>query len=267
METLIEFSNYSFSYKGAKVKAVEDVSFKISRGEYVSIIGPTGAGKTTLCRSVVGLIPSIYTGKITGEINVLGKPITSYHGSELSATIGYVHQDVENLGIPREEIKKRIDDALHLVHLEDYRTRHPFYLSGGQRQRVVLATALAMNPDILILDEATSEIDPLGAEEIMVVTKELNDIGKTIIMIEHNMEEVSRFTNRTIVLDKGHVLANDTTEAVLTNLDLMDNLNIYPPEVTQLFMQLRRRGAAIDEIPMTVDGAIEKLRALLKKTN
>lgn len=284
METLIEFSNYSFSYKGAKVKAVEDVSFKISRGEYVSIIGPTGAGKTTLCRSVVGLIPSIYTGKITGEINVLGKPITSYHGSELSATIGYVHQDaesqilmtnvekeiafpLENLGIPREEIKKRIDDALHLVHLEDYRTRHPFYLSGGQRQRVVLATALAMNPDILILDEATSEIDPLGAEEIMVVTKELNDIGKTIIMIEHNMEEVSRFTNRTIVLDKGHVLANDTTEAVLTNLDLMDNLNIYPPEVTQLFMQLRRRGVAIDEIPMTVDGAIEKLRALLKKTN
>ena len=172
---------------------------------------------------------------------------------------------LENLAVPRNEIKERIDYALELVHLEDYRTRHPFYLSGGQRQRVVLATALAMQPEVLILDEATSEIDPLGAEEIMTVTKELNDLGKTIIMIEHNMEEVSRFADRIIVVDKGVVRADDVTEKVLTDMDMLDDLKIYPPEVTQLFVELKKRGLEVEHIPMTVEQAVTELKRLLNK--
>ena len=282
METLIEFSNYSFRYKGAKTSALQDVSFKINRGEYVSIIGPTGAGKTTICRSVLGLIPSLYGGEASGEIWVMGKKVEEYNVAQISAAVGYVHQDaesqimmtniekeiafpLENLAVPRNEIKERIDRALELVHLEDYRTRHPFYLSGGQRQRVVLATALAMNPDVLILDEATSEIDPLGAEEIMTVTKELNDIGKTIIMIEHNMEEISRFADRIIVVDKGMVRADDITEKVLTDMDMLDELKIYPPEVTQLFVELKKRGLEVEHIPMTVEQAVAELKRLLSK--
>lgn len=281
MDTLIELSNYSFRYRGAKENAVEDVSFKINKGEFVAIVGPTGAGKTTLCRSMIGLIPSLFTGKQQGEVTVLGKPTTSYKVEELSSVVGYVHQDaesqilmtniekeiifpLENLAYPREEIWKRLESALKLVHLEEYRNRHPFYLSGGQRQRVVLATALAMQPDILILDEATSEIDPLGAEEIITVTRELNEQGKTIIMLEHNMEEIAKFADRIIVLDQGKVVADGTTEEVLTNMALLDRLNIYPPEVTQLFIELEKRGVKFDHIPVVIEEAEAMLRAFLE---
>ncbi len=280
MGKLIEFRNFSFAYRGAKENAVEDISFCVHEGEFLSIVGPTGAGKTTLCRSMIGLIPSLFSGKQTGELEILGKPAKSYKVEELATVIGYVHQDaesqilmtniekeivfpLENLGLPRAEIKKRLEDALHLVHLEDYRNRHPFYLSGGQRQRVVLATALAMQPDILILDEATSEIDPLGAEEIMTVTKELNDLGKTIILIEHNMEEVAKFADRILVLDQGRLLADDTAEKVLTDLELLDRLNIYPPEVTQLFIKLTKAGMQFDHIPVTLEDAEALLRTYL----
>lgn len=280
MGKLIEFRNFSFAYRGAKENAVEDISFCVHEGEFLSIVGPTGAGKTTLCRSMIGLIPSLFSGKQEGELEILGKPAKSYKVEELATVIGYVHQDaesqilmtniekeivfpLENLGLPRAEIKKRLEDALHLVHLEDYRNRHPFYLSGGQRQRVVLATALAMQPDILILDEATSEIDPLGAEEIMTVTKELNDLGKTIILIEHNMEEVAKFADRILVLDQGRLLADDTAEKVLTDLELLDRLNIYPPEVTQLFIKLTKAGMQFDHIPVTLEDAEALLRTYL----
>jgi len=280
MEPLIKVSNYSFTYRGAKIKAVDDVSFHVNRGEFLAIIGPTGSGKTTICRSLVGLIPHLYNGKSSGSIEVLGKPIQEYSIEHLASIIGYVHQDaesqilmtnvekeivfpLENLGLPRDVIKDRLERALKLVHLEDYRNRHPYYLSGGQRQRVVLATALAMNPDILILDEAVSEIDPLGAEEIITVAKELNDLGKTIIFIEHNMEEVSRFSDRIIVLEEGKMLAQGNTQEVLTNVDLLDKLQIYPPEVTQLFIALSKRGIQIEKIPINVDEAVELLRELL----
>lgn len=282
METLIELSNYSFSYRGSKVKALDDVSFKINKGEYVSIIGPTGAGKTTICRAFLQLIPTLYNGKISGDILVQGKPIKDYTVAQLSSIIGYVHQDaesqimmtnvekeiafpLENLGVPRDEMIERVENALKLVHLESYRTRHPYYLSGGQRQRVVLATALAMNPDVLVFDEATSEIDPLGAEEILTVTKELNDLGKTIIMIEHNMEEISRLSDRIILLDQGKILADDTTEKVMTNTDLMNQLNFFPPEVTQLFVALDKKGIHVDHFPLTVESGVDALKDVLKK--
>ena len=166
--------------------------------------------------------------------------------------------------LPREEIHERLENALQLVHLEEYRNRHPFYLSGGQRQRVVLATALAMNPDILIFDEAVSEIDPLGAEEIMTVAKELNQLGKTIVFIEHNMEEIARFADRIIVLDQGKIVAEGDVEEVLTDVELLDSLEFYPPEVTQLFVALKKRGVPVDSIPINLGEAkvaLEKLMA------
>lgn len=283
MESLIKVSNYSFTYRNAKTKAVDDVSFHVNKGEFLAVIGPTGSGKTTICRSIVGLIPHLYDGKSSGSIEVLGKPVESYSIEHLASVVGYVHQDaesqilmtnvekeivfpLENLGIEREVIKDRLERVLRLVHLEDYRNRHPFYLSGGQRQRVVLATVLAMNPDILILDEAVSEIDPLGAEEIITVAKELNDLGKTIIFIEHNMEEVSRFSDRIVVLEEGKQLAEGITQEVLTNVEMLDKLQIYPPEVTQLFIELSKRGVEMDKIPININDAVELLRELLAKS-
>jgi energy-coupling factor transport system ATP-binding protein len=258
------------------------VSLTINKNEFLAIIGPTGAGKTTICRSIAGLIPELYPGKSSGTIQIMGKPVSEYRVEEIAGFIGYVHQDaesqilmtnvekeiafpLENLALPRDEIVERVENALKLVHLEQYRNRHPFYLSGGQRQRVVLATALAMNPDILILDEAVSEIDPLGAEEIVNVAKELKDMGKTIVFIEHNMEEIARYADRIIVLSDGQVVADDKTEDVLCNMELLERLDIYPPEITQLFIELKRRGVpGIDRIPINPEEGRDMLNNILR---
>lgn len=279
METLIEVSDYSFKYRKAKDIALQHINFNVYKGEVLAIIGPTGAGKTTLCRSIVGLIPSLFPGKSAGSVKVLGRPVTDYSVEKLASIIGYVHQDaesqilmtnvekeivfpLENLGLPREVIKERLEQALALVHLENYRTRHPFYLSGGQRQRVVLATALAMNPEVLILDEAVSEIDPIGAEEIMTVAKELNNLGKTIVIIEHNMEEIARFADRIIVLSEGEQLAEGKTRDILTDKDLLGQMGMYMPEAAHLFMELKKRGVDVGEIPIVIEEAKEQLQRL-----
>lgn len=279
-ETIIEVKDYSFRYNHSKKLAVEHVSFDIHKGEFLAIIGPTGAGKTTVCRSIVRLIPEIYPGKSWGDILIGGQSVTKMAASQISSFVGYVHQDaesqilmsnvekeiafpLENLAVPRDEMKVRVERALKLVHLEDYRDRHPYYLSGGQRQRVVLATALAMDPDVLILDEAVSEIDPLGAEEITSVAKELNDLGKTIVFIEHNMEEVAKFADRIVVLDQGHVMADGSTKDILCDMGLMNQLDLFPPEVTQVFVELQKRGIPVEEMPIEVEDAKVKLRKLL----
>lgn len=281
MDVQIEVKDFSFKYKGAQTKALDNISLEVRKGEFLAIIGSTGAGKTTICRNIVSLAPSLFPGKTKGTINILGKDIKDYRVEEIAGMIGYVHQDaegqilmtnvekeiifpLENMMLPREEIHERLENALQLVHLEEYRNRHPFYLSGGQRQRVVLATALAMNPDILIFDEAVSEIDPLGAEEIMTVAKELNQLGKTIVFIEHNMEEIARFADRIIVLDQGKIVAEGDVEEVLTDVELLDSLEFYPPEVTQLFVALKKRGVPVDSIPINLGEAkvaLEKLMA------
>ncbi len=283
MEKLIEIDDYSFRYQNAKTLAVEHVSFDVHRGEFLAVIGPTGAGKTTVCRSIMRLIPEIYDGKSWGCIRIKGKDVSSYKPADISSFVGYVHQDaesqilmtnvekeiafpLENMGIPRKEMKERVNRALELVHLEDYRSRHPYYLSGGQRQRVVLATALAMDPEVLILDESVSEIDPLGAEEITTVAKELNAIGKTIVFIEHNMEEVAKFADQIVVLDQGKLVAQGTTRGVLSDMELLRRLDMFPPEVTQLFSELKKRGVPLpDEIPINLEDAQRQLARLLGK--
>ena len=243
MSTVIEVNNFSFTYKNAQRKAVKDVSFTVKKGEFLGIIGPTGAGKTTICRGITGIVPQIFPGKFEGEILVQGKPTQEYSIAELAGIIGYVHQDaesqllmtniekeivfpLENLGIPREEIKERLERALRLVHLEQYRNRHPYYLSGGQRQRVVLATALAMNRIFSFLTRLLRD-RPLGAEEIMA-WRELNELGKTIILIEHNMEELALYADRIIVLEDGVKLAEGPQSRILADREMTEKLDLYP---------------------------------------
>lgn len=279
---LIELQNYSFAYENSNVIVLRNITLDIYEGEFLAIIGPTGAGKTTLCRSITGIVPQIHPGRTKGELLVYGKPVDSYTVAELAQTVGYVHQDaesqilmtnvekeivfpLENLRLPRKEMRRLLEEVLELVHLEPYRYRHPYYLSGGQRQRIVLATALAMNPGILILDEATSEIDPLGAEEVITVAKELNNKGKTIIMVEHNMTEMSKYADRIVVMNEGSIETCGTVREVLCDQELLSELDIHPPEVTQLFLKLCELGVDVERLPVTIEEGAETLRALLKQ--
>ena len=156
---------------------------------------------------------------------------------------------LENLGLSPEEIEQRLNYVLDLVNLRSERLRHPFYLSGGQKQRVAVATALAMEPEVLILDEATSELDPIGAEEIHELAGLLKKQGKTVLMVEHNM-------------DKGQILMDAPTREVLSKVDFLQELGIYPPQVTQTAYALQQRGIPIEQVPITIEEGLETIARL-----
>ncbi len=276
---LIELEDVTFTYRGAKEPAIQNISLTIDQGEFVGVIGPTGAGKSTLCWVIVGVAPQILKGKLRGSIQVGGLAPNRHPVSQITQMVGLVQQDaevqlmmtdiekeiifpLENLSLPRHEIDRRLNHVLDLVGLRENRLRHPFYLSGGQKQRVAVAAALAMEPEILILDEATSELDPIGAEEVHELAGQLKRQGKTIIMVEHNIDELAKHADRIIVLDHGQKVRDGTLRQVLEEVDFLTHLGIYPPQVTQVAFGLRSRGVPVDPLPLTSEEFLKAFSAL-----
>lgn len=272
--SIIELNNVTFRYRGSKNLALKDISLAIEPGEFVGIIGPTGAGKSTLSWVILGVAPQILLGKLTGSVTVKGQDPSKTPVAKIAQIVGLVQQDaeaqllmtdiekeivfpLENLNLPREEIDRRCNYVLDLVNLRRERLRHPFYLSGGQKQRVALAAVLAMEPEVIILDEATSELDPIGAEEIHNLAGDLKKRGKTILMIEHNIDELAKHADRIIVLDQGEKVKDGETREVLSEIDFLGRLGIYPPQVTQVAFYLRQSGYDIDPLPITLEEGLQ----------
>jgi len=279
----IELNDVSFSYRGSKTLALKHVSLSIEPGEFVGIIGPTGAGKSTLCWAIVGVVPQILSGKLTGEVTIKGLPANRTSVAKIAQIVGLVQQDaeaqllmtdiekeiafpLENLSLPREEIERRLNYVLDLVNLRSDRLRHPFYLSGGQKQRVAVAASLAMEPEVLILDEATSELDPLGAEEVHNLAGSLKAEGKTILMVEHNIDELAKHADRIIVMDRGEKVKDGPTREVLSEVEFLVSLGIYPPQVTQVAHQLISMGYSDPfegkQLPITLDEGVASIKKL-----
>ena len=233
---LIELKNINFTYRQAKTPALKNINLAIEKGEFVGVIGPTGAGKSTLCWTIVGVVPQIMRGKLSGSVLVKDLPADKTPVARIAQIVGLVQQDaeaqllmtdiekeitfpLENLALPREEIGKRLNYVLDLVGLRENRLRHPFYLSGGQKQRVAVAAVLAMEPDVLILDEATSELDPVGAEEIHDLAGSLKKEGKTIVMVEHNIDELACHADRIVVMNQGEIVRDGPAREVLSEVE------------------------------------------------
>lgn len=276
--SIIQCQDVTFTYHESKKPALKNVTFTINQGEFIGIIGPTGAGKSTLCWAIIGVVPQIMQGKLTGLVEVMGMPAHKTPVATLSQSIGIVQQDaeaqllmtdiekeivfpLENLSLPREEIYRRLEYVLSLVNLSDERHLHPFYLSGGQKQRVAVAAALAMEPEVLILDEATSELDPVGAEEIHELAGRLKQEGKTIIMVEHNIDELAKHADRIIVMNQGEVVRDSNAHEILTDVNFLQSLGIYPPQVTQTAYHLREYGWNLDPLPLNLDEAVRAIHA------
>ena len=277
---LIEVQDLSFRYRDSTELALDHVSLAIEPGEFVGIIGSTGAGKSTLCWAIVGVVPQIMRGGYGGTVTVKGLVSKTTPISTITQAVGLVQQDaeaqllmtdvekeiifpLENLGLSREEIRKRLDYVLDITNLHSNRLRHPFYLSGGQKQRVAVAAALAMEPEILILDEATSELDPLGAEEIHNLAGSLKRQGKTILMVEHNIDELAKHADRIVVLHKGKKVRDGDTKSVLSDVEFLIDLGIYPPQVTQVAYELKARGYPLSTaLPLTLQDTLHTLAEL-----
>ncbi|MCJ7455599.1 ATP-binding cassette domain-containing protein [Candidatus Bathyarchaeota archaeon] len=279
--SIIRASNLTFTYAGAPRSSVEDVSLEVSPGEFVVLTGPSGCGKTTVCRCLNGLIPNFYSGDFTGELVVDGMNVKEHTTAELSSHVGLVFQNPENqlfslsierdvafgpenLGLSREETRRRVDWALEVTGITDLKDRPPYELSGGQQQRAAIAAVLAMQPKIIVLDEPTSFLDPKSALEILAVISDLNKkLGITIILVEHRLDLASKHANRVIVMDSGKIVLDGTPKQVYGEQARLIGIGV--PRVITLFNLLQKGGLEFSQTPTTVEEAAQELRKMLSR--
>jgi len=278
---IIETKNLTYTYPGGSKPSIQDVSIAIERGEFVVLTGPSGCGKTTLCRCFNGLIPHFYSGKLEGDLTVADLKIANHPIHEIARHVGLVFQNpenqlfalsaekdvafgLENLGMPRDEIRKRVDWALQMTGIEELRERAPHELSGGQQQRVAIACVLAMQPDVMVLDEPTSFLDPMGAQKIFEVINELNQkLGITVILVEHRLDLASKYADHVIIMDEGKVILDGEPREVFKS-QTARLIGVGIPKATRLWQMLMEDGIRLKKTPVNSEEAAKLLREVLK---
>ena len=265
---IIETKNLTYTYPGASRPSVSDVSISIEKGEFVLITGPSGCGKTTICRTFNGLIPHFYQGELKGKIIVAGLDAANHPTYEMAKHVGLVFQNpenqlfalsvekdvafgLENLGWSREEMRKKVDWALGLAGIYDLRERSPHELSGGQQQRVAIASVLAMRPEIIVLDEPTSFLDPLSAQKIFDVIHDFNkELGITVILVEHRLDLAAKYADHIVIMDQGKIRFDGATREILSKEDTR-LMGVGIPKATLLYQMLNKKNALKGEIPLS----------------
>lgn len=262
------------------IAVLRGIDLTIERGEFLSLMGPTGVGKTTLCMALNGLVPQSTGGVIQGRVEVLGHDTRRTPVAHLAAHVGIIYQDPEsqlfctkvedevafgpeNLALDRREIAERVAWALDVVSMSAYRDRSPTQLSGGQKQRVAIAANLAMLPEVLILDEPTASLDPVGQAEVFGVIEALcRERRMTIVMVSHDAEHVAQFSDRVAVLWEGRIVRLDTPQHIFEDAELLAQTGLCAPQVAEAALMLNRRYGTRYHF-IRLDEAIETLQGHL----
>lgn len=273
---VIAVENLKYRYPHADALALDGLTFTVEKGEFIGIVGANGAGKSTLSQALIGLVPQFYNGAYGGRVLIDGLPAESTPISELCCKVGLVFQNpfnqlsgakdnvyeevafgMQNLGVPRAEMHRRTENALKLLDIWQFRDCNPFDLSGGQMQRVAIASILVMEPDIIVLDEPTSQLDPQGSEEVFRTVDKLAHSGITILMIEQKIEKIAAYCDRILLLHQGHQIAFDTPQKVFSRPDL-EQLGVQAPVFTRI---CRALGTTLPDgsYPVTVEEAANQL--------
>lgn len=282
MDHIIECKNITYTYPCTKEPVLKDVSFSIERGKFYGVIGENGSGKTTLCAVLRGFVPSFYQGELQGEVLVEGQSIGSY-GGEISRKIGFVFQNpftqisgvkdtvfeevaygLENFGVPVEEIVRRVVDVMKMTNIEALADKNPLELSGGQMQRVALASVIVLEPDILVIDEPTSQLDPEGTESVFAIIRAMKEQQKTIILVEHKVDLIAEYADEVLVMKGGCLIAKGPKEEILSDVSLLDQ-GVALPQVALLGKKLQEAGMPLERIPVTEEQAVAFIRQARKK--
>ncbi|MBR7175247.1 MAG: ATP-binding cassette domain-containing protein [Clostridia bacterium] len=279
---MIDIQDLTFTYKDEPVPALSGISLTVPDGAFLGIIGPAGAGKTTLIRAVSGVIPHHYTGDYYGSVRVNGLDTVDTPLTDLSRLVGMVFQDVdsqiissvvedellyglENFGVPREEIPSRLEFALDRVGIADLRDRTIASLSGGQRQKVAIASVIALRPRVLVLDEPTGELDPRSSRQIFSLLKALNrEYGITVVVVEQKIMLLCEFADMLAVLDQGKIVRQGKTREVLARSDELEALGVNCPRVTLLTRLLSERLGKSLPVSVSLDEAEKLVRGLMQ---
>lgn len=272
----VNLQNVTYQYPLTKTPALQNINLRVNEGEFVSIVGPNGAGKSTLCYALAGFVPHFFKGEISGTIEVAGKESSKSTLDEWVLNVGLAFQNpfnqisgakytvfeeiafgLENIGVPREEMKSRVEDAMSLTGIRDLAGRSPYSLSGGQQQRVALTSILVMRPRLLVLDEPTSQMDPIGTREVFGTIRKMAEDGMTVVLVEHKMEWIAQFADRVVALKDGSILLEGKPGEVLTS-DLLAENGFGSSRYTSTAREAKKRGLWRKEnLPVTLDEAVE----------
>jgi len=277
----LELRDVVFTYADSPKPALDGVSLDVEKGEFVTLLGENGSGKSTVCLLANGLIPHALKGSLGGSVKIFGFEVSRHSVAEFATRVGIVFQEPEsqlfcmsveeevsfgpeNLAVPREEIRDRVEWALGLVGMKGYNDRSPFSLSGGEKQRVAIAAALSMHPDMIVLDEPAYALDPVGRKELYRVLKELKDKqGMTVLLAERDAEEASEFSDRVVLLKAGKVVGSGKPREMLKDPDRLRSLGILPPQLSEVSTLLNRRLGRSDLEFSDVPGSVRAITRLL----
>ena len=276
MDPIIKVENLSFSYDGDGAPALKNLSLEIDRGSFVAVLGHNGSGKSTLAKHFNAiLLPTegrvLVNGMDTREeehlLDIRGAVGMVFQNPDNQIVASVVEDDVafapENLGVPPEEIRRRVDEALKCVGMYDFRLHAPHLLSGGQKQRVAIAGVIAMQPECIVMDEPTAMLDPIGRREVLQAIRRLrHDTGMTVILITHHMEECIS-ADRLIVMSNGAVAADGTPREVFSRVDMMKSEGLRSPETTELAHALIQEGFDLPGDVLTVDECADAIAQFL----
>lgn len=281
----LKLKDINYKYPLSENKVLKNINLDIKKGEFWAVIGKNGSGKTTFCNLLRGFVPDFYKGELSGEITLENKKLSEYSQKEIVQKIGFVFQNpftqisgvketvfeeiafgLENLGFEVSYIKDKVNEILQLLGIENLKDKNPYELSGGQGQKVALASIIAMEPEILVIDEPTSQLDPQGTEEIFKIINMLAKKGKTIILVEHKTELIAEYAEKVIVFDEGEIILKGDTEEVLKNPILLEK-QIGMPQYAVLAYKLKEKmpeKIKFDEIPVTRAATLKELKKIIE---
>jgi energy-coupling factor transporter ATP-binding protein EcfA2 len=278
--TLINFHNFSFRYKGNEEHALKNINLELDSNKFILLLGETGSGKTTLIRCMNGLIPQFYSGFYKGWIEVKGADTSEVPIADLSTVVGVVFQNpenqlvsmnveheiafgLENWGFPRDHIQKKIDEVSEFTGIQPLLDKAPFEISGGEQQRVAIASILALEPELLILDEPTTNLDPFFAEKIVNLLKEIQrKKGLSVIISEHRLDLILPLADEIILMKEGEILQHAEKDEVL-NGDTFKSLDINKPLFYSIFEKLQQKGVFDESFPVSLDEALHVIKKRL----
>lgn len=252
----IRIRNLKYRYPYTKTPALNNISCDINRGEFIGVIGANGAGKSTFSQALLGLVPNLYHGAYAGTVEVEGLNVQTTPIDVLCKKVGLVFQNpfnqitgskltvyeeisfgLENIGIEQSEMQSRVEKIMEMLNIAHLKDCSPYDLSGGQMQRMSIAAILVMQPEVIILDEPTSQLDPKGSEEVFKAVESLKNQGQTIIMVEHKMEKIAQYSDRVMLLSEGKLIDFDTPQKIFSREDL-EEYGVNPPIYTQICKKL-----------------------------